>query len=135
MLDIAGIEIEEVLDLFREGLLKLPHACRQIEVKVRRQQPVAFIRPRQGDLVEVLPDLPRECPQIVEPAGAAQQLLVVAARADRCPVLAGNLAADLAIVLDRGPDADVDAASMARSVIIARPPHVPCRSERTPACG
>jgi hypothetical protein len=73
-----------------------------------REQPVTFVRPGQGDLVEVLPDLPRECPQIVEPAGAAQQLLVVAASADRCSVLAGDLVADLAIVFDCGPDADVD---------------------------
>jgi hypothetical protein len=67
-----------------------------------------FVRPRQRDLVEVRADLPRECPQIVEPARAPQQLFVVAASADRCPVLAGDLVADLAIVFHRGPDADVD---------------------------
>jgi hypothetical protein len=50
-------------------------------------------------------------------------LLVVAARALVRPVLIGDIAADLAVVFDRRPDADVDglmwtAASIARSVII-----------------
>ena len=86
MLDIAGVAIEEVVYLLREALLKFTHARREIKVKVRREQAIAFIRPGQGDLVEVLPDLPSERPQVVELAGAAQQLLVVAAGADGCPV-------------------------------------------------
>jgi hypothetical protein len=108
VLDVAGIEIEEVLYLLREALLIFTHACREIEIKVRWKQAVTFVRPGQRDLVEVLTDLASECPQIVEPAGAAQQLLVVAAGIDRCPVLAGDLMADLAIVFYRGPDADMD---------------------------
>jgi hypothetical protein len=43
VLDIVGIEIEEVVYLLREPLLKLTHASREIKVKVSRERAVAFI--------------------------------------------------------------------------------------------
>jgi hypothetical protein len=89
---------------------------------VSREQTIAFVRPGQRDLVEVLTDLASQRPQVVEPAGAAQQLLVVATGTDRCPVLAGDLVADLAIVFTAVQMLIWIAASMARSVIIAKPP-------------
>jgi hypothetical protein len=71
VLDVAGVELEEVVYLLREALLKFTHPRREFEIEVSREQAITFIRPWQGDFVEVLPYLPGECPQIVEPAGAA----------------------------------------------------------------
>ena len=122
MLDIAGIKIQEIVYLLREYLLKFTHACREIKVKMSRKQAVAFVRPRQRDFVEVLTDLASQRPQVIEPAGAAQQLLVVAAGADRCPVLAGNLIVTLRSCLTAVQMLIWIASSMVRSVIIAKPP-------------
>ena len=108
LLDVLRIDAEKALDALLEAGLELAHPRRQIEVEVRRQQPEPLVGPRQRDLVEVLPDLPGERAQFVELVGAAQQLLVVAARALVRPVLIGDVAADLAVVFDGRPDADVD---------------------------
>ena len=58
LLDVLWIDAEKALDaLFKSGL-ELAHARHEIEVEVRWQQPEPLVRPGQGDLVEVLPDLP-----------------------------------------------------------------------------
>ena len=58
LLDVLGIDAEKALDaLFKSGL-ELAHARHEIEVEVRWQEPESLVRPGQGDLVEVLPDLP-----------------------------------------------------------------------------
>ena len=56
----------------------------------------------------MLPDLPGKRAQFIQFVCAAQQLLVVAARALVRPMLVGDIAADLAVVFDGRPDADVD---------------------------
>jgi carboxymethylenebutenolidase len=93
--------------LLKAGL-ELAHPRRQIEVEVRRQQTESLIGPRQRDLVEVLPHLPGESAQFIEFVGAAQQLLVVPAWALVSSMLVGNVAADLAVVFDGRPNADMD---------------------------
>ncbi|MGO8745087.1 MAG: hypothetical protein ACLQNE_03770 [Thermoguttaceae bacterium] len=56
----------------------------------------------------MLPNLACERAQLIELVGTTQQLLVVAARALMRTVLIGNIAADLAVVFDGRPYADVD---------------------------
>src|SRR5208337_175591 len=108
LLDVLRIDRQERLDALLELGLELPHPCGQIEVEIRRQQPVALVSPGQRDLVEVLANLTGERSQFVEFVGPAQQLLVVAAGAHRGAVPFSHVAADTAIVFDGRPDADVD---------------------------
>ena len=108
LLDVLGIDAEKALDALLESGLELAHARHEIEVEVRWQKPEPFVRPRQRDLVEVLPDLAGQRAQLIQLVGAAQQLLVVAARALVSPMLIRDIAADLAVVFDGRPDADVD---------------------------
>jgi hypothetical protein len=59
-------------------VLKLSHLCGEFKVEVSGQQTIAFIGPRQGDLVEVLPNLSGYRPQHVKLLCTAEQLFVVA---------------------------------------------------------
>ena len=108
LLDVLGIDAKKALDALLESGLELAHPRHEIEVEVRRQKPEPFVRPGQRDLVEVLPDLAGERAQLIQFVGAAQKLLVVAARALVRPMLIRDIAADLAVVFDGRPDADVD---------------------------
>ena len=45
------------------------------------EKPEPFVRPRQRDFVETLPDLPGKHSKFVQLVRAAQQLFVIAARA------------------------------------------------------
>src|SRR3954464_11926405 len=63
--------------------------------------------PRQGDLVEVLPDLPCQHTQFVQFVRSAQKLLVVSSCAVMRAVLIGNIAAHLAVMFDGSPDTDM----------------------------
>src|ERR1700722_9589402 len=100
--------MEKAFHSLPEAGLELAHPRHEIEIEIRRQQPEPFVRPRQRDLVEVLPDLAGERTQLIELVCAAQQLLVVSARALVRPMLIRDIAADLAVVFDGRPDADVD---------------------------
>jgi hypothetical protein len=60
------VDFQELIDTLGERALKLSHLSGQFEVEMCRQQSIAFIGPRQGDLVEVLPDLSSERPQSVK---------------------------------------------------------------------
>jgi hypothetical protein len=55
-----------------------------------------------------LANLSGKSAQLLELLRAHQELLVVSARARMRSMLAGDIAADFAIVLDRRPDADMD---------------------------
>ena len=52
LFDVARVEREEVFDFALEDCLELPHLPSPVEIKMGRQQPVAFIRPRQCDFEE-----------------------------------------------------------------------------------
>jgi hypothetical protein len=69
------VDFQELIDTLGERALKLSHLSGQFEVEMCRQQSIAFIGPRQGDLVEVLPDLSSERPQSVKLLCTAEQLL------------------------------------------------------------
>ena len=58
LFDVARVDGEKVFDLLRESRFELPHLSGQLEAEMRWKQTIAFIRPRQGDLVEVLANLP-----------------------------------------------------------------------------
>ena len=60
----------------RESVLKLSHLSGEFKVEVGGQQTIAFIGPRQSDLVEVLSNLSRECPQRVKLLCTAEQFFV-----------------------------------------------------------
>jgi len=75
---------------------------------VCRQQTIAFIGPRQGDLVEVLSNLSSECPQRVKLLCTTEELFVVAPCALVRAVLIGDVAADFPVVFHRSPNTDMD---------------------------
>jgi hypothetical protein len=53
--------LEQALTVYQ-----LSHLCGEFKVEVCGQQTIAFIGPRQGDLVELLSNLSSECPQRVK---------------------------------------------------------------------
>jgi hypothetical protein len=108
LIDVLRIDGEKAIDSLLEARFELAHPLHQVEVEVRRQQAKALVGPREGDLVEVLPDLACQRSQVVQLVCTAQELLVVASGALVRSVLIGDITADLAVVFDGGPDADVD---------------------------